>query len=45
MNLIPKDKKFAIIFKFRLKKEKPIAHRTFTILYGNYALKAKTPGF
>lgn len=44
MNLIPKDKKFAKIFKFRLKKEKPVAHRTFNFLYGNYALKAKTPG-
>ena len=45
MNFIPKDKKFPKIFKFRLKKEKSIEHRTIKLIYGNYGLKAISTGF
>ncbi len=44
-NFIPKDKKFAKIFKFRLKKEKCVEHRTIRLIYGNYGLKAMSTGF
>jgi hypothetical protein len=45
MNFIPKDKKFPKIFKFRLKKEKAVEHRTISLIYGNYGLKAMSTGF
>lgn len=45
MNFIPKDKKYAKIFKFRLKKEKSIEHRTIKLIYGNYGLKAMSTGY
>jgi large subunit ribosomal protein L16 len=44
MNFIPKDKKYPKIFKFRLKKEKKIEHRTIRLIYGNYGLKALSSG-
>jgi len=44
MNFIPKDKKFPKIFKFRLKKEKQVEHRTIRLIYGNYGLKAVSTG-
>jgi len=40
MNFIPKDKKFPKIFKFRLKKEKSMEHRTIKLIYGNYGIKS-----
>lgn len=45
MNFIPKDKKYPKIFKFRLKKEKSIEHRSIKLIYGNYGLKVLSPGF
>ena len=45
MNLIPRDKKFSKIFKFRLGKEKSMEHRTIKLIYGNYGLKAMSTGF
>ena len=45
MNFIPRDKKFAKIFKFRLKNEKSIEHRSIKLIYGNYGLKAVSTGF
>ncbi len=45
MNFIPKDKKFAKVFKFRFKNEKQVEHRSIRLIYGNYGLKAMTPGF
>jgi len=44
MNFIPKDKKFAKVFKFRFKNEKQVEHRSIRLIYGNYGLKAMTPG-
>ena len=44
MNFIPKDKKFAKVFKFRFKNEKQVEHRSIRLIYGNYGLKAITPG-
>jgi len=44
VNLIPRDKKFAKIFKFRLGKEKSMEHRTIKLIYGNYGLKAMSTG-
>lgn len=40
MNFIPKDKKYPKIFKFRLKKQKKIEHKSIKLIYGNYGLKA-----
>lgn len=45
MSFIPKDKKYPKIFKFRLKKEKSIEHRSIRLLYGNYGLKVLSHGF
>jgi hypothetical protein len=45
MNFIPKDKKFPKIFKYRLKKEKQVEHRSIRLIYGNYGLKAISSGF
>lgn len=45
MKFIPKAKKYTKIFKFRLKNEKLITHRTFKMLTGSFGLKAKEPGF
>ena len=45
MNFIPKDKKYPKIFKFRLKNEKSMEHRSIRLIYGNYGLKAMTTGF
>ena len=43
MNFIPKDKKFAKVFKFRFKNEKQVEHRSIRLIYGNYGLKAIKP--
>jgi len=44
MKFIPKDKKYPKIFRFRLKKEKCVEHRTIKLIYGNYGLKAMSTG-
>lgn len=43
MNFIPKDKKYPKIFKFRLKNEKSVEHRSIKLIYGNYGIKALSP--
>lgn len=45
MNFIPRDKKYPKIFKYRLKKEKQMEHRSIKLIYGNYGLKAISSGY
>lgn len=45
MKFFPKNKKYLKIFKIRLNKNKKYTHKTIKLKYGQFGLKAYTPGF
>lgn len=45
MKFIPKSKKFNKVFKLRLKNQKQLTHKTITLNYGEFGIKALEPGF
>lgn len=45
MKFFPKKKKYLKIFKIRFNNEKKTTNKTIKLKYGQFGLKALTPGF
>lgn len=45
MKFFPKNKRYLKIFKIRLNNHKKYTHKTIKLKYGQFGLKAITPGF
>jgi len=45
MKFFPKNKRYLKIFKIRLNNHKKYTHKTIKLKYGQFGLKAITPGY